>query len=107
MQIDLGVLIGLLGVLAGIVFGIFGWMRNRDTDKGGNIRQMTTLEVKLDMVISSITKFEVTASKTDDYIKGIDLRITSTESALRSLHKRLDEMLFDMQGISTRKEHGL
>jgi hypothetical protein len=76
MTVDIGVLIGVVGCLLGLV----GWMRNRDTDKTGNVRQLTTIEVKLDAVLSRIDKIETGYACITSDVQKITNRVSVIES---------------------------
>jgi len=88
MQLDMGITIAIIGC----VVGLAGWLRNRDTDKTGNIRQMTTLEVKLDTVIAGLSKIETAASKTESCVQLLETRMASAESSISSAHHRIKEL---------------
>ena len=96
MQMDAGIAIAVVGCAVGLA----GWLRNRDTDKSGNIRQMTTLEVKLDTVIAGLAKIETAASKTEGCVQSLESKMASVESSIKSAHHRLDKI----EGITKKEE---
>lgn len=88
MQIEVSIAIAVIGCLV----GVSGWLRNRDTDKTGNIRQMTTLEVKLDAVIAGLSKIETAASKTEGCVQVLEARMATAEASIKSAHHRIDDV---------------
>ena len=88
IQVDLGTMIGVAGCLVGVA----GWMRNRDTDKSGSIRQMTTVEVKLDTVIAGLAKIETASLKTECTVQNLETKFSAMEESLKIAHKRLEAL---------------
>lgn len=94
MQIDAGIAIAV----AGCAVGLAGWLRNRDTDKSGSVRQMTTLEVKLDTVIACLAEIKTTAANTESCVRNLEGRVSAVESSVKSAHHRLDGITGEKKG---------
>lgn len=75
-MIELSWVIAIVGCLVGVA----GWTRTRDKDKSGDVRQLTTIEVKLDALLQRLEKNDAKFDALSCDIQLIRNRVTILET---------------------------
>ena len=90
MSQDSWAVLQIVAWAAAIIFGAVGWLRNRDTDKAGGIRQITELDVKVGLVLSGITEIKEAAKKTDERVGALDKKVALVEKTADDALARIE-----------------
>lgn len=95
MEIDVGVLVGIAGVL----FAAFGYVLNRDRDKKTNATAEAETKVQLQHISQGITDIKVDSRSQQEQIRSIlsDVAVVKSDvavvkNATSSAHKRIDKL---------------
>ena len=76
MQIELSWVVAIVGCLVGLA----GWTRTRDKDKSGDVRQLTTIEMKLDTILQRLEKNDTRVDFLSCEIQAVKNRVTILET---------------------------
>ncbi|BDU83936.1 hypothetical protein SNUCP4_36560 (plasmid) [Clostridium perfringens A] len=99
MNVDLTVIIGILGTLSGVFFGI--WKAKKDSDR--SIRedtvQDTVLATKIDYISNGVDDIRLDFKAQAREIQGIKLDIAKLQESTKSAHHRLDGIEKKKEGI--------
>lgn len=89
MQVEIGVVIGLVGCLVGVA----GWVRNRDNDKGGSIKAFAKVEVLLETVLGQVKEIGTRLTQMECVNQDVLTRLARVEESVKSAHHRVDELV--------------
>lgn len=103
MNIELTVLIGIVGTILGAILGILGYKRNTTNDKKQELKDAmnidnalalsnTKLEIKLDYISKNVDEIRINQKDINKQVMIIGDRLTIVEQDCKSAHKRLDNM---------------
>lgn len=96
MTIELALLISFVSVAFALYSGIKNLSRNNKKDNTEEVTQMTTVVVKLENIAAGISeiKSDVRGVKTE--VNEIRERLTVAEQAVKTAHKRLDDITHEV-----------
>ena len=95
MQVDLGIAFGIVGCIVGVIgsiVGVAGWVRNRDSDKGGSVKAFTKVEVLLETVLAQVKEIGTRLTQMECVNQDVLTRLARVEESAKSAHHRLDEL---------------
>ena len=81
----------LLG-LAGVIFGIWGQLRNGKKDSDTSAREMASISTKLDFVSAQVADLKSQVSSFNGCIVDISGRLGAVEKSSERAHIRLDRL---------------
>lgn len=95
MTIELALLISVVSVAFAVYSGIKNLSRNNRKDNAEEVTQMATVVVKLENIATGIHEIKSDVSGMKSEMNGLRERVTIAEQAVKSAHKRLDDLTHD------------
>ena len=97
---QLNILIGICGTLAGIIFGYISFQRNKSNDIKQDTKEETKskveLNTKLDVLLSNNSEIKSSIkemnNKFDKFKDDTTERLTKVEASTKFAHERIDKM---------------
>lgn len=83
-------LISILAAVAGVVFGVTTYLRNRKKDDSDDGRQSGTILTELGYIKSGVDDLKRKQEKQDEQNREILLGLTKVEESAKQAHRRLD-----------------
>lgn len=96
MTIELGVLIGLAGTIAGILFGYTGQQRAAKKDVRDDTKDHTELKTNLEYIRRGVDDIRIDLKAQESKVSDLAGAVIRVEEIAKSAHKRID-------GIEERK----
>lgn len=87
-MIEIGLLVSLVSVAFAVFVGVVNIKRNKTLDDKGSATAIATINTKLDFIIKEVAKI----SAIEERLQSTNERLAKVESAVKSAHKRLDEV---------------
>ena len=85
-------IIGILGVVAAIVFGAFAFRRGQKSDDRTEQKELTEMQTTLGFIKNSVTRIENNQQAQSVTIAGLSERVTRVEESTKQAHKRIDSL---------------
>lgn len=85
-------IIGILGVVAAILFGFLAFRRGQKTDDKNDASKLTAMETTLSFIKGSVTRIEQNQHDQSMSIAGLSERVTRVEESAKQAHKRIDSI---------------
>ncbi len=92
MQIDIGVLIGVLSGGIGIVFTIIKMKNSNKEDIRKSTTEQTIVSTKLDYISKGVDDIRLDMKAQDTKINNVIERLIKVEESSKSAHHRLDDL---------------
>lgn len=83
-------LISIIGGIAGIVFGIITYARNRRQDNTDEGKRTGAIMSELGYIKSGVDDVKRKQEKSDDTIMGFMKELTAVQESTKQAHKRID-----------------
>ena len=88
MSVDVGILVGVIGVL----IAIFGYVLNRDRDKKTNATAEAEVKVTLAHISRGVDDIKLDVKTNKDQMNAFSRDLVRVDESAKSAHKRLDKM---------------
>ena len=85
-------IIGILGVVAAIIFGYLAFRRGQKTDDKTEQKELTEMQTTLGFIKGSVTRIENNQTAQSVTIAGLSERVTRVEESTKQAHKRIDSL---------------
>ncbi|MBQ1371681.1 MAG: hypothetical protein IIY70_02000 [Oscillospiraceae bacterium] len=82
--------ISVLAAIAGIIFGLASFFRNKKKDDSDEGKQTGTIMSELGYIKAGVDDMKRKQEKTDDTIIGFMKELTAVQESTKQAHKRLD-----------------
>ena len=82
-------IMGILGVVAAIVFGFLAFRRGQKADDKGDASKLTEMETTLSFIKGSVTRIESNQHEQSVSIAGLSERVTRVETRVENLEKKV------------------
>lgn len=95
MEIGIGVLISIIGLLCtvtGLVIGFFTFSRNRDKDVKNDATESAIIKTKLDNIGLSVDSIRIDFKASDQRWTALSERVIRNEESVKQAHKRIDQI---------------
>jgi peptidoglycan hydrolase CwlO-like protein len=92
MTIEIALLVSIVSVAFGVYSGMKNLSRNNRRDTVDETSQMTTVMVKLENIADGIHEIKSDVRGMKSEMNSLRERLTIVEQAVKSAHKRLDDM---------------
>lgn len=95
MEIGIGVLISIIGLLCtvtGLVIGFFTFSRNRDKDVKNDATESAIIKTKLDNIGLSVDSIRIDFKASDQRWTALSERVIRNEESTKQAHKRIDKL---------------
>ena len=92
MNVDVTVLVGLVGTITGIVLGI--WKNKKDNERSlkEDTVQDTVMATKLDYISKGVDDIKIDIRAQDKRISDVVERLIKVEESTKSAHHRIDTL---------------
>lgn len=90
MTVDPVTLISIIGGIAGIVFGVITYARNRRQDNTDEGKRTGAIMSELGYIKSGVDDVKRKQEKSDDTIMGFMKELTAVQESTKQAHKRID-----------------
>ena len=81
-------IIGILGVVAAIIFGFLAFRRGQKQDDQGEAQRLTKMETTLDFISGSVSRIESNQHEQSATVAGLSERVTRVETRVDNLEKK-------------------
>jgi len=81
-------IIGILGVVAAIIFGFLAFRRGQKKDDQGEAQRLTKMETTLDFISGSVSRIENNQHEQSTTVAGLSERVTRVEARVDNLEKK-------------------
>ena len=81
-------IIGILGVVAAIIFGFLAFRRGQKQDDQGEAQRLTKMETTLDYISGSVSRIESNQHEQSTTVAGLSERVTRVETRIDNLEKK-------------------
>ena len=85
-------IIGILGVVAAIIFGYLAFRRGQKSDDRTEQKELTEMQTTLGFIKNSVTRIENNQQAQSVTIAGLSERVTRVEESTKQAHKRIDSL---------------
>lgn len=95
MEIGIGFLISIIGLLCtvvGLVIGFFTFNRNRDKDVKTDATESAIIKTKLDNIGQSVDSIRIDFKASDQRWTALSERVIRNEESTKQAHKRIDKL---------------
>ena len=90
MNVDLVVLVGLVGTVSGIYFGFWKAKKDQEKEAREDATKDTTLTVKLEYISKGVDEIRIDNKVRDKQMLDFAERLVAVEKSAASAHHRLD-----------------
>jgi len=85
-------IIGIVGVLAAIIFGFLAFRRGQKQDDQGESQRLTRIESKLDYITTTVDEIKNDQRDQREEMGDFNTRLTRVEESTKQAHKRIDAL---------------
>lgn len=90
MTVDPVTLISVMAAIAGVVFGLITFFRNRKQDNTDEGKRTGAIMSELGYIKSGVDDVKRKQEKSDDTIMGFMKELTAVQESTKQAHKRID-----------------
>ena len=101
MKIEIALLISIVSVCFAVYSGSKNLFRNSNKDVADEASQMTTVAVKLENIADGIREIKSDVREMKTEMNGLRERLTITEQSAKAAHKRLDDLVQELNHEKT------
>lgn len=92
MNVDITVLIGLVGTIIGGILGILGYRKKSETDIREEASKQTVVSTKLDYISKGVDDIRLDIKAQEKKVENVIERLVKVEESTKSAHHRLDNL---------------